>query len=425
MKKVIPYLLLFIATNSFAQIETLKNLVLPDVKLRQLTFSSNFNYRWDSSRMDLEFPISAQYNGYNNLRYKQTFYGAHLNTGVYGNRRSNNIAYNNISSLGFSFDQTRYTPQYYFIRLRTNFNYRANFASVDADNEERLIRERAFRNSSTFSFGKGRLEPLDWALRAAFMNRNLVKSGAIDQNLPEDILLEMARTMAVEDRSRYFENRFFNIRRVKAIDSIMIKNGVDFNELEFYTTINDQYYFAPQRNVFSGSRLEFMANTNTDFENGTTIFDTISYKSKSRNITYNFQLRYEYHLPQNIHIHHRFMSGISYGSGFIDWYTQANGELFRRHEFKGDRANTFFSYSFNWFPSTRTSLSINTNNNFGINGDDRSLNSNANINLVYFVNRRISYSLYGGFNYYRNRSNLTTNAEHSVNFRGYVKYQIF
>jgi hypothetical protein len=426
MKKALPYLLLLFTTNAFAQIKDLKGLVLPDVELRQLNFNGDFELRNDTSGSYFHLPLSTSLSGYKNYRYKQTFYGASLNYSSNIRNLSGVSSRNNNFSTGFSFDQTRYNKKYYFVRLNSWNRYERRLNTSRTSTTESKERRVEFSSRNNFSFGKGRLEPLDWALRAAFMNNQLVKSRAINQNLPESVILELARTMAVEDRSRFYERRFYNIRRIKAIDSVMAKNGIDINALEFYTTLSDQYFFAPNRNVFSGSRLEFTANTETNLGNSYDFFGNDVDLTKSRRIVYNFQLRYEYHLPQKIYFHHRFTASIGYGNGGLWWYRDnSNNDLILTSGFNGELRNANASYSFNWFPNTRTSFEARSNINYGIDDDKQTLTTNLSLDLNYFLNRRLSYNLRfnAGHNTWRDDAN--SGSTYGISFIGRFTYQIF
>lgn len=422
MKKALPYVFLLIAFNSFAQISSYKNLLLPDVDLHRFTLSGNFDYRLDSANSDFDFPLSASLSGYKNHRYKQTFYSAGLYNGILRKRDGDFLRTNSTSILSLSINQTRYSKNYFFIRAQASVNYDLRFGTNN--NEVGYRRTRTLRNNTNLSFGKGRLEPIDWAIRAGFMNKSLLKSGAINNDLSEEVLLELARTMAVQDRSRFFENRFYNIRRVRAIDSVISKNGIEINELEFYTTINDQYYFAPQRGMFTGSRIELTTNTQTEFKRDLAFIVADSFDRNLQSLVYNFGIRYEYHLPQNLYLHHAFYFGFNFGNGQYQRRAYSPDFITNIHDFD-NRFNISARYQFNWFPSTRTAFNFSTSAYYSFIDNGISFNQSTNISLNYFVNRRLSYGLNANLLYEYNKLGPGVSSGMRVRCNGSLIYQLW
>lgn len=425
MKKALPYLLLLITSSSFAQIKSYKDLLLPDVELHQFVASSNFDFRANSGNpgYDLEFPLNLRLNGYKNYRYRQTFYNAYLGNELLVRQYDQRIW--NGTGTGFSIDHTRYNNNYFFFRIINNASFSNNYSSIE--NEDGLTKARAtsVANRTSLSIGKGRLEPIDWAIRASFMNKNLVKSGGISGDLPEDILLKLAKTMATVDRSRFYENRFYNIRRIKALDSVMLKNGIDYSPLEYFTTLNDQYFFAPRRNVFTGSRIEFsfhqIAENRYDLRESDSL-DNIN--QTAQNLNYFAQLSYSYHLPQSLHLHHMFNLSLNYGDYEIyrtiiqpydpQWYSGFINNL-----------NLSAQYQLQWFPTTRTSLNWSSSSRFGIANDDRIIAMNTRVTCDFFINRRLQYQLGGLFNFNRVSDDNSVDFNYNYALFGSFAYQIF
>jgi hypothetical protein len=423
MKKALPYLLLLITSSSFAQIESYKNLLLPNVELHQFTISSTLDFRGGSSGTNLDFPINANFYGYKNYRYRQTFYSANVSNWTYM-RPLNNQRLNS-SGASFSIDHTRYNSNYLFFRVNTNGSLSNNYQLTE--NEDGLTKAWAtlVANRTSLSIGKGRLEPIDWAIRASFMNKNLVKSGGISGDLPEDVLLELAKTMASVDRSRFYENRFYNIRRIKALDSVMQKNGIDYSPLEYFTTLNDQYFFTPRRNVFTGSRIQFTINQWAENEYQFRVSDSLeNYDRTDQKLQYFAALSYEYHLPKNLHLHHMFNVSLNYGEYDISRTIVHPNDPYGYSGFSNN-INLSARYQLQWFPSTRTSINWSSSSRFGMANDDRIIGMNTRITCDFFINRRLQYQFGGSFNFNRVSDDNSIDFSYNYALFGSFAYQIW
>ncbi|MFY0674117.1 MAG: hypothetical protein JXQ87_11965 [Bacteroidia bacterium] len=425
MKKVLPYLLLLLTTSSFAQIKTFKDLALPDVELHQFILSSDFSYRSNSLNpgYNLEFPINLRLNGYKNYRYRQTFYNVYIGNELYVQNISRAI---NSTGTGFSIDHTRYNNKYFFFRIWNNSSFSNNYRITDNEDGFTTYRRTFASNRTSISIGRGRLEPIDWAIRAGFMNEALKKSGAISNDIPEDVLLKLARTMAVEDRSRFFEPRFYNIRRIKSLDSVMAKNSIAINALEYYTTLNDQYFFAPRRNVLSGSRIEFVINQNAENDYRFRVSDSLDNIDQTlQALQYFATLRYEYHLPVNLHLHQQLSISLSYGDALVNRTINYPNDVNVASGF-AQNSNLAAAYQLQWFPSTRTSLNWRTNGRYALFTDNQSIGFNTGITLDVFINRRLQYQIGGSFNLSRLQDQSgTVELNHNLSLFGRFAYQIF
>jgi len=407
----------------YSQIQSFRTLQLPDVERHVFTLDGHTNLTIDHYDTDFNLPLNAGFNGYKNYRFRQTFYSL--------NARSNNQWIDNKSNrlrsyfdqnLTFSYNQYRYNKNYHFLHLYAYGNLSPKFEKHSVSQDSAYVKNRNVEGTYNVSLGigKGRIDPIDWAIRAGFMNKALLKSGAIKESLPEDALMELARTMAEVDRSRFFEGRFFNIRRIEAIDSVLSKYGEKGNDLAYYTTLSDQYFFAPNRSVFTGKRFELQAGLvgysgwasrrNQDI--------TILTEQASA-LSARLALNYSYHLPKNLEWHHLFSATVHYETPVANGLGDQSLNLLERYFIYRESLNFRTEYTLQWFPSTRTSLFWSSYIRYVAHENSNLLLAGSNFSFDYFVNRRLSYNLNSAVNFENNNNNS------SFNFTAGLRYQVW
>jgi len=387
-----------LSVAALAQDYDYKGLQLPNVQRHILRANLGPTFNSADGQSNGTLPLGINASGYINNRRDQFFYSGSTSIQLSGSRFNGSTARGMVPSLAGSFSYYKYNNNYFYVKPQFSTNVRRSWTNIttgSAEDKTALI-NNAY--NAGFAVGKGRIDPIDWAIRAGFMNQNLRKSGAISRDLTESEWLELSREMAVIDRRRYFEGRFFNINRVKRVDSLFDKFGIVSDDPSFFTTVADQYFFAPQQALGNGSRFEVFAtyseSNSLNLRNNTSTGGTItSQELINRSDQLRTGISYEYARPTNLHWHHRVRAEASIHS--TSGYSYEEQDDIVINEIDIDPASVVgsrLSYSLNWIPSTRTWLQWTVENTTNFVEDDVSSNLSMTADFNYFVSRRMQYS---------------------------------
>lgn len=405
-----------------------QGLQLPDVQrhILRANLSPTFNASDGQGHGTLPFGVNAS--GYINNRRDQLFYSGATNVTLSGSRFSGSTLRGMAPSFSGSLNYYKYNSNYFYVKPQLSTSVSRSWRSISSETIDEAQTNSAVSDAynAGIAVGKGRIDPIDWAIRAGFMNRSLRKAGAISRDLTESEWLELSKEMAVIDRRRYYEGRFFNINRVKRVDSLFDKFGIVTDDPSFFTTVADQYFFAPQQVLGTGSRFEvftsYAGNNAVNTQRNTSTSNNVSsYEFINRSNQLRTGVSYEYARPTNLHWHHRVRTEASVNSATGYSYEEQDDVVLNETEF-GSR--TFLSgsinYSLNWIPSTRTWLRWDIQNNTSYIEDNLNTSISTSIDFNYFVSRRMQYSAnLAVFN------ELSNNSSPRVLFSAGFNYQIW
>lgn len=207
------------------------------------------------------------------------FYGLNSNFNEnideFGNYNSKNYNANSFGyHLNFSETNRFYKANNHFLLLNYDLRLSQNFENSNSVNDRenqslyRLENEsqKAFTNSSlntSIGYGMGRLEYVTDAVDALFMLQDLQKKKGI--NFDANTIEEMAKAITHIRNQRYIDFRFRYIDQIKALDSAFTANGFDTKDIDFFTTISDNWLYNQRFNRFTGNILTFGLNTGTNW----------------------------------------------------------------------------------------------------------------------------------------------------------------
>lgn len=405
LKLFTPFCFCFlIASHVFGQDLNYGTLELPDVERHRFTTSLSGSLDTEDQTKHHRLNIPIRFDGYVNKRYRQLFYDSEFRS-YYGSNQSE-LSSNRalMSSIDFDLDHRRYNQNYFFIN--PELSGRVDGFREETEGPMRVYSKRqgSLNYAASLAIGKGRVDPIDWGIRAGFMNRNLVRSGGISQSLTNSQLLELATTMAKMDRRRFYEGRFFNINRMKALDSLLSGFGVKEDDISFYTTLSDLYFFVPYKNIRRGKMIRFKtayrASTGSalvydEFRGSITELDG----SESTSAVWIGIERASY-IPKNLHWHHEFSWSVGYQHTLNEFNPTPANYATEVHIFPY-QLDAEIGYGLQWLPNTRTYLDFNTSlkqaspstNPADFLSEESILRLNNALRLNYFVNRSLGYTV--------------------------------
>lgn len=429
MKKLIPLFLALIPIIAFSQNDLdYKNLQLPDVKLNALQFDLNGSYRANKLNSYYNIPIRVQSFGYNNKRYNQFFYDASFSFISSNQNAQSNIESKNIKpSLNLSLDYYKYNKKYLFIHtgLKSYNNYENN--KEDLLNTSNKKNVNTTYNTAYLGVGKGRIDPIDWGQRAGFLNEYLLKTSSISRAFTQDELLKVAEKIARLDRQRFYNTRYYKIKRIKSIDTLIRSFNIIADEASYFASLDDIYFMAPINLLSTGYRIELFGEFNSQYMLGNYTSDSLSKKIKTEQINNQIVsgLSFNYHLPINLHWAHVINAKISYNKALessINYNDENSGYLFNNLILFDDAVISNVGYELKWLPSTRTFLSFKTDVSLVSTSAYNELHTSNTIQLNYFVSSRLKYA----FN--ANYTSISSNkAEYSynLNLSASLSYQLW
>lgn len=409
-----------ISWTTWAQDYNYRDLQLPDVQRHALRANFSPSFQLESGNFSGSLPVNGRMDGYINNRRDQFFYSTNTGLQLSGNRSGAENSGNSFAPIfSASVDYYKYNKHYFFIRP----NFSTNLAFNQNGSETPQNQFKSTSSNTNFSMGmavgKGRIDPIDWAVRAGFMNKALNKAGAVSRNLTEEEWITLAKAMAEVDRRRFYEGRFFNINRVKMVDSVFQDFGIVTDNAAFFTTVVDQYFFAPNQGLRTGSRFQVFANyADSRFINSTeNQLDNFVETSENKELNDRFMvgLAYNYSRPSNLHVHHNFGISTSYNTPSTYEYEERNGIVLREGNYLvPDYALASINYQLLLIPNTRTSISWYVQG--GARYSERTLSSDVltSLSLDYFVSRRFEYNI-----------NVGLSDEDGLSFSSGFAYQVW
>ncbi len=238
------------------------------------------------------------------------------------------------------------------------------FVELDLNTEPSIIRNNnyiALENSNSIDLlmGYGRLEPISDARLALYILQDLKKSQRLIREPEQEEILEFARKISELKKQRFFDQRLRRIYEMKALDSLLAKQGiVESDDIVYFTHLNDnwEYSSGPQRWSglrFSGGLKSYSNNgrrTSTEPISFASIFDFFYHDLEIAPV-----VEIAWHKPMNLYWQ-RVVSVSSYYS------FSSYRRLFAANKDSMNPADlewvTNFNLSYGYYPNSRTSIHV-------------------------------------------------------------------
>lgn len=342
---------LFPINSVFGQTDNtnfLKDYKAPDFKYRSLGVSFQSLGDGDlkiNSKSNLNFVSNLLYNSYIN---DQKIQGT--NNGILF-AAFNHSQLGNYSNLAYRFGlKNEITRRFYindngvFIGYGHNLNI-LQFNSLFKDSINSKIDGLDLLLNPTFSFGKGRLEPIYYARKSWDIEKALLKSNSIEEGLTIAQKEVLADKIAIIQNRRFFDSRLNRMYQLEAIDSVLKDMGViDEATMKYFTHLSDAFLYTYNPNRLSGSRFEMGVTQ------GFSVLErSIDSQNNSKNYTMNGFMSYAYYLPQSFKIQHNFKASILAGKS-RSFSNSMHGDKYI--------STIDVEYNFGYYPTTRTYLNL-------------------------------------------------------------------
>lgn len=326
---------IIIHCNMFSQDSNFKltDFKLPYVNYNELEFDFSFsnsgsyqnindfsNTEYKASNNELLNYVSLRFlNFINTDRYQGSIealvsfdddiYKEELNIDSYYNYES--YYDRNTSFQSFVLSESRLYFRRFFLELDPIISYVSSIQNVTDPRElvNSTIKNgyNEFKVALPFSFGFGRLEPVQDARLAIYILEELVKQECIREMPSFEKINAFAEKIAHIKNSRYFDVRLRDIEDMKEITRYLKQLGIIENEdIEYYTALRDQWDYSSLPVRLSGFRIRLgMDNSYSDlldFDDGMTRgFPNTEDEIKRVLSYYGLFLEMKYHKPHNLY----------------------------------------------------------------------------------------------------------------------------
>lgn len=386
------------STISFSQTDKkdfLKDYKSPEFRMRQLTvggngyaggsqnasnsINSNYYQEWHEGR----FGIGSSYlNIINSPKYQGN---SSVGLGI-------NFAYHLFNGAGYRTLGLRATysgENRFYLRPKLFFGFH-NYTIVEpAHNTEIGPTDKYFKmkvNSTTeITIGIGRVEFAYFARQAMDIDRLLSKTGQLSQPFTPEQLKVLADRIGELRNTRFLDSRLFRIKQLEMIDSTMSEFGiVNERDMSYFSRLNDAMFYANPFGRLSGLRTELGVSTSPNYS----ILDPDNNEWSNHS---KVLMKVDYYLP----VSYAIQSDVSF-EGSYGHRVRKSG-LLSTHE---DVVSLSATYSFGWYPTTRTSLVLTGTGSY-VNTLNVSTATNASVSLkyYYYISPATRFSIRGRYSY--------------------------
>jgi hypothetical protein len=105
-------------------------------------------------------------------------------------------------------------------------------------------------------FGFGRLEPVDYAMKALYILKDLRTANVLNREPSADEITQIAENIAKNQYRRFYDGRLEIIEQLSSLDSLLSTMGlIKQTNAAYFTTIYDNWLYANNNNRSSGYRI--------------------------------------------------------------------------------------------------------------------------------------------------------------------------
>jgi hypothetical protein len=415
------FLMLFISINGNAQTadSLFSTYTNKDLLLRQLTFSGSLSGGNDNDRLNFNFfgNVKLNYSQFINRNKLQSDFSAFINL------QHSKIRYNDIDNpLTFEsvinpyvYNKSRYYTKTHFF---FGYGYNASYFFIHRKNEDYPNTSKVVSSNDhlldvhiPLSIGTGRKYPVYSIHKSLWIYSELNKNKTLKRKVNDQDVEQLSNLLDENVYTRIFDYRTKSIQDLTKIDSLLNKQDmITVQNMNYFTTLYDMYFYSSGSSRFRGSSLE--GGINTLF-----FYYSLSTRTKTEIEDDSYKLAYKILIPvffveyqkfKPIDLHWQFDLGIRAEFGFhplINDQNNVNSPVHNRRSLEG---NTVIHY----YPNTRSYFILGFAARYGnkySNSTQYPYLSNSDYSSLYllksfsnngFINTTASYINSEQFNYW-------------------------
>ncbi len=388
-----------------------------DYNDRNFNYSINANYTarksTDAMQMERNFSFSSD------AQLSNRGNGKYLNDSLLNSSQNNSKYYNH--NLSYNQLHRLYKPNNTFSLISFEIIAGHSGSSTDNDYNDGNSTRNRLGSTLTIGKGKGRLEYVTDAATAMFIIQDLQKKAGLGKLTNEQTEI-IAKGITTAKNTRFIDFRYRLIDQIAMLDSFFTIAGIKpKNELAYYTTLYDNWFYANRFNRLSGKRFTAaISNSNyydhsknysfrPNFSGYSKEYNTLTQNTTSLSFEYikseqaSLNLQKSYSIFGNSFLIHQ--------TDFVQREDSTNTQPFNKNETKTKPDNISTSIGLNYnilfqpntrnyytFGITETFYQINSllglrkSNQTNISSIDRNLNTQLSFSYFHFFSPRLSFS---------------------------------
>lgn len=263
---IIVQLAIAITSNGVSQIseDLLKTYKNQDLQIRQLNLNGSLNGGNSNSDFLYQFNGGANYSQFlNKLHLQSDFFGniSYTNTKTRDTYYSDSpIAVTNRIQLNGYKKARYYSKENFFFGLGYELYYSFNTSSLDqfinTNRTEKHIDHFGYLKIP-LSVGIGRKYPVYSIHKSNWIYSELQRNQCLNRTVTEIEIEQMAHLLDENVYIRYFDYRYKSIQDLSRVDSLLrIQNIVNEQNIVYFTTLYDMYYYSSGANRYRGNSIE-------------------------------------------------------------------------------------------------------------------------------------------------------------------------
>ena len=449
MKKhyIFSLCLCFLCTTSFFRLSAqeynnfdLNKYYTPDIVRNALAFgiSINDNFSIGSSSSDtlssnnFRWYFNPTFSRYKDTRKRVTTLSvggttngsSQQSSNLYRSRYSDNDA-------TINYKTSFYNKKNNFLTFNASGDYTGSSSDINQKNDageiilENYNKSNRWNLRASIGIGKGRIEQVTDARQAVYILDELSKRGKLTKTLSDREIFNFAQTISKVKNKRFLDARLHRIEEITTVDSFLVKNNyLTSQDAGYFSTLYDFWEYGDL--YYRGSGQSFEINITPTVTVDKYTFKTTNNLDEniSTDRTYNADLNLIYRFEKSVGLNWQHSLTTSLALGISDYDTE------RQTQANGIRTNGTFNayYSLSYYPSTRTSFSINAYHNNSLLFYKNTTLSNV-VEPDYRANN-ISSTLRAAVDYYfspqlRLSANAGLNHSYRTNTYNYLKEKYF
>lgn len=273
MKKAFLFfpVLFFIVMSSSAQIDSIKNYPLrdyiaPDIKYQRMDlytglFLNGVSELEDNADNVYRANLNLNYYEYINLSKFQGISDIYFYSSMQGSWQKQDTSENSQTTLNIQIDyygQNRIyktNETFWGIHGQVGYHYSPYFSKNNNENYQHQLHHINF--VPYFSFGKGRIQPIESARQALDILISLQQNGRLSKQTDKNDIDSLARVANRIRYKRFYDQRFKRIYQLEELDkAIQNMDLVDSLDMIYFANLSDIWDYAGRYKRGSGLRIE-------------------------------------------------------------------------------------------------------------------------------------------------------------------------
>lgn len=347
----------------------------PDIVRNALGFgmSINDNFNSHSSSNDtissnyLRWYFNPTFSRYKDTRKRITTFSVGGTTNG-SSQQSNNLyrsRYSDNNAL-INYNTSFYNKKNNFLTFNASGNYTDNSSDINQKNDageiilENYNKSNRWNLRASIGIGKGRIEQVTDARQAVYILDELSKRGKLTKTLSDIEIFNFAQTISKVKNKRFLDARLHRIDEITTVDSFLVKNNyLTSQDAGYFSTLYDFWEYGDLYYRGSGQSFEINITPTVTIDKYTFKTTNNLDENRSTDRTYNADLNLIYRFEKSVGLNWQHSLTTSLALGISDYDTE------HQLQTNGIRTNGTFivNYYLSFYPSTRTSFSINAYHN--------------------------------------------------------------